>query len=111
MLASLAVAQQGLASLKDERLDLLPSHAEHGCDLGMRLIAQLEQHERGALVVGQPLDVFDHFPQLLSQLNATGWAVDARMVRYRRVVTVGRFTARAQLRQAPVARNRVQPGT
>jgi hypothetical protein len=51
----LATAQKPLAGLEYERLHLLLSDVEHGRDFSVRVIAELEQHERGALVSREPL--------------------------------------------------------
>jgi hypothetical protein len=67
--ARVARAHQPLARLEDERLDLLAPHPEHGRDLRVRLVAELEEHQRGALVVGQALQLVDQLAQVRPELD------------------------------------------
>ena len=66
---AVARAQQRLAGLEDERLDLLAAHAEHRRDLRVGLVAELEEDQRGALVVGQALQLVDQLAQVGAQLD------------------------------------------
>jgi hypothetical protein len=43
--------------LEDEGLDLVLADAEHGGDVVVGVVAELEQHQCGSLVGGQPLNV------------------------------------------------------
>jgi hypothetical protein len=56
-MTSSPTAHERLARLEDQRLDLLAAHAQHRRDLSLRLVTQLKEHQRRALVGGQPLDV------------------------------------------------------
>lgn len=68
-LARFAAADERLASLEDQRLHLLAADAEHDRDLGMGLISQLEQDQRGTLIGRQPLHVGEQLTQLLAPLH------------------------------------------
>ena len=54
-------AHKPLARLKDEGLDLIAANAEDRRYLLVRMIAKLEEHQRGALVSGQSLHVLERF--------------------------------------------------
>ena len=103
-----AAAHQPLPRLEDQRLDVLASHVEHARDLGVRVVPELEQHERSALVVRQPLDVLDEFPQLLAACDQARRTVELRTLDDDRVAA-GVLANRAQLREAAIARDRVEP--
>ena len=107
-LARRAGAQQRLARLEDERLDLLPAHAEDGRDLLVGLVAELEEDQRGALVVGQALQLGHQLAQVGAPLDVGGHALD-RPGAVRDRVDGDLGAARTQHRQAAVAGDRVQP--
>jgi hypothetical protein len=60
-----AATPERLTGLEDERLDLLPTHAERRADLSVGLVPQLEQDERSALIGREAADVVDQLTQLL----------------------------------------------
>ena len=78
-------ASEGLARLEHERLDPARAHAEDVCDLAMRVVAELEQHQSGSLVVGQPPDVVHHLPQVLAALDLVRQIVEERRIARRRL--------------------------
>lgn len=100
---------QRLARLEDERLDLLGPDSQHGGDVLLRVVSELEEDKRGALIGGQALHVIEHLAQVLTALDLVGEALESRMISGE-LVDADRLAAGAQLRQAPVARDRVQPG-
>jgi hypothetical protein len=103
-----AGAHQRLARLEDERLDLLTSHPEHGSDLRMRLVAELEEHQRGALVVGEALQLVDQLAQVGAELDLRRHPLEGADVGHQPVG--GDLRAlRAQGREAAVASDRVEP--
>ena len=97
-----------LARLEDERLHLFRADAEHSSDFFVWVIAELKEHERGALISRQPLDVLQHFAQLLAALNLVCYPLEERSV-CRHFVDIGDIAAGAQLRQAAIASDRVKP--
>ena len=104
--ARVALGDQRRARLKDERLDLAGGTSDRRCDLRMAQIAQLEEHERLALVVGQPPEVGHELPQLSTPPDVGGEPIDAELElvdRHRRL------TAGRKHRAAAVARDREQP--
>ncbi len=105
----LPAPHQRLARLEDERLHLLPAHFEHIGDLTMRMVAEFKERQRSPLVGGQPLHVLEHFAQFFTPLDLVCQAVDHGPI-HRHVVEIKGVAARAQLGQAAVASNRVQPG-
>ena len=107
-LASAAPSIQPLAGLENEGLDLVATDSEHARDLLVRLVAEFEQHKRGALIGGQPLNVLDDLAQLLSAREQARGTIDRGTVSAH-PVAVRNLAAGAQLRQAAVARDRVQP--
>ena len=62
----------------------------------MRIVPELEQHERGALIVRQPLNIRDEFPQLLTACNQVRQAVELRTLDDDRI-GASRLAAGAQL--------------
>jgi hypothetical protein len=66
MAAGAPVAGECLSCLEDQRLDLRGMHAQDLRDLTMGVVAKLEQHERGALVLRQLADVVEHLSQFLA---------------------------------------------
>jgi hypothetical protein len=103
--ARLAAGDQRAAALEDERLHLVARHAQHGADLVVRAGAELGEHERGALVLGQAGEVGQQVAQVLAALDG------AREVLGRRLVGRGErvLAAPAQQREAAVAGDRVEP--
>ena len=99
---------QPLARLEYQRLDLLFAHPEHGCDFLVRMIRELEQNECGALIVGQPLQVIEHLSEVLAPLDHV-YDTLARWSISRHTVDLD-IPASAELRQAAVTGDRVQPG-
>ena len=79
---------QRLTRLEDQRLHLLLAHPEHGGDFFVRLIPELEENERGALVGRQPLHVIQHLAKVLPPLDlichaVEGWSIGRQRRRYR----------------------------
>ena len=74
----------------------------------MRLVAEFKQYKRGALIGGQPLNILDDLAQLLSAREQARGTIDCGTVSAH-PVAVRDLAASAQLRQAAVARDRVQP--
>ena len=111
-LAGGAPADQRFAGLEHERLHLVPAHAEDLGDVVLGVIAELEEHERRALLVGQAAEVADERPQVRALLDLGGEAAGGDGARPPRAVLVeGELVApRPQHRQAAVARDRVEPG-
>lgn len=107
MIARQPAARQRLTCLEDERLDLGPPHADDVRDLLVGVVAHLEQDQRRTLVVGQSTDLVDHVAKILSALNLVRQihAPVLQVVLPRLGVVAG-----ADLGQASVARDRVQPG-
>jgi hypothetical protein len=70
------------------------------------VVAELEEHERGALVVGQALEVGQQAAQLGAAVDVSGQAV----ARDARLVEGDLLAPRPQHGQAAVAGDRVQPG-
>ena len=105
--AGVALGHQLGAGLEDEGLDLARGHADRRGDLGLRHAAELEQDQRGALVLGQASEVGDQFAQVGAQGDAVGEPVE------RRLDVLDRDRSRpprGQDRLAAVAGDRVQPG-
>jgi len=99
---------QRLTCLEYQRLDFLFAHPEHGGDFLVRMIRELEENERSALVGRQPLQVIQHLAKVLPPLDHVchtlgGWSI------CRHVIDID-IAAGAELRQAAVARDRIQPG-
>ena len=61
MISRVPSTHERLARLEDERLHLLAADAKDGGDFIVRVIPQLEEHQRGALISRQPLHVLHHF--------------------------------------------------
>jgi hypothetical protein len=79
-IACTPAARQGLAGLEYERLNFLGAHAQHLSYLGVRVIAQLKENQRGTLVVGQPLQVVEQFADVLLPLHLVRWGIEARSI-------------------------------
>jgi hypothetical protein len=67
-----ALGDQRRARLKDEGLDLAGATSDRRCDLRMAQIAQLEEHQRLALVVRQLPEVGHELPQLSTPPDVVG---------------------------------------
>ncbi len=107
-LASVAAADERLASLEDQCLDLLAAYAEHGRDLGVGLISQLEQGQRRTLIRRQALHVGEQLAQLLASLYLHHGCVPAAEF-IEHALAADRFSPGTQLRDAAIARDRIQP--
>jgi hypothetical protein len=92
----------------NEGLDLLATNSEHGRDLLVRLAAEFEQHQRRALIGGQPPDVLDNLAELLAARDQARRTIDRGTVSAE-PVAVRNLATGAQLRQAAIARDRIQP--
>jgi hypothetical protein len=98
-------AHQRLTRLEYQRLHLLLAHPEHGGDFFVRLIPELEENERVALVSRQPVDVIQHLAEVLPPLDLICHAVMGCSICCQRVdveVATG-----AELRHAAIARDRI----
>jgi hypothetical protein len=69
MLPRAPSTEEPLTCLEYERLDFLSAHPEHSGDFLVRMIRELEQNERGALIGRQPLQVIQHFAKVLPPLD------------------------------------------
>ena len=107
--ARLTRAHQRLPGLEHERLDLLAAHPEHLGDLRMGLVAELEEDERRALVLGQALQLVDELTQVGPELNLGRHPLDGAGLG-RQPVGGDLRALRPQGREAAIARDRVQPG-
>ena len=96
MLPGLAAAHERLARLEDERLDLLRADAQHAGDVLLRVVAELEQDQRGALIGREPLHVVEHLAQVLAPLDLVGETLEDRVVG-RQLVDADRVAASPQL--------------
>ena len=105
-LARVALRDQVRARLVDERLDLGRRHADHRADLDVGHVGQLGEHERRALVLGEPVDVGQQGAQVRALLE-----VGRQPVRDGLGVGVGdrRVLARRVDRAAAVAGDGEQP--
>ena len=77
--APCARGDQRGAGLEHERLHLLAAAAEHVGDLVVRHVAELREHERGALLLGQAGDVAQQVAQVLSALDLGGEVLGRRL--------------------------------
>src|SRR2546421_12648145 len=101
-----ATGQERLASLEDERLDLLLRDAQRLGDLIVSERIELGQDERRALIVRQTLHVDDQIAQVLAPLH-----LNRESFRDGLIEVAGRLRSPpAQHRVATVARDREQPG-
>jgi hypothetical protein len=105
-LAGAAPARERLARLEDQRLHLLAPHAEDLGDLVVAVVAELEEHERRALLLGEAFEVGQQAAQLGAAVDVGGQAVGGGVT----VVEGDLLAPRAQDRQAAVARDGVEPG-
>ncbi|HEV3390517.1 MAG TPA: hypothetical protein VG057_15965 [Solirubrobacteraceae bacterium] len=99
---------QPLAGLEYQRLDFLFAHAEHSGDFVVRVIGELEQNERGALVGREPLQVIQHLANVLPALDHVCHTLPRGSI-LRHVADID-VAASAELRQAAVPRDRIEPG-
>jgi hypothetical protein len=86
-----SAAEQALAGLVDQSLDLLTSNAQDRRDFVVRMVAEFEQHERCSLFLRQSLHILDHLAQLLAALNLVcqafeEWTLDGRRYHFVGVV-------------------------
>ena len=95
--------------LEYQRLDLLLSDPEHGGDFLVRVIGELKQNERRALVGGQPLQVVHQLAKVLPPLDLICHPHERGPI-CRRGVDV-EIASGAELGQAAVPRDRIQPGS
>ncbi len=65
----LPAPDQSLACLVDKRLHLFLAHSQHRRDLGLRVVAELEQNQSGSLVKRQALHILEQLAQLLPPLK------------------------------------------
>ena len=93
------------ARLEHERLHLLPRTAQDAADLLMREVAQLHQHQRRPLLLGQAPDVREQRAQVLAHDEVGREVVWCRLEE----LVHRALAARAQQRQAAIAGDRVQP--
>jgi hypothetical protein len=94
-----------LTGLVDECLDLLSTHPERRADLGVGLVAQLEQDERRALVGWEAPDVVDQLTQPFCALD-----VDRRLVLgMSGQIERQRAATGSHYREAVIAGDREQP--
>lgn len=68
-IASLPATDERFTRLEYEGLYLLTAHPQHLRDLRVRLVAELKQDQRGALVWAQALDLLEKLTQLLSPFD------------------------------------------
>src|SRR6201986_3574702 len=80
MLAGLSASDQRLASPEDERLDLLGAHAEDRGDVLLRVVAELEEDQGGALVGGKPAHVVQHLAKVLTALDLVSEALEDGLI-------------------------------
>lgn len=99
------ILDQGRAGLEHERLHLLGLTLEHLGDLGVIEGADLRKDESSLLTLGQVVEVCEQLAELATPLDFLGET--------RRGISchvLDRcFTARAQHREAPIARDDVEP--
>ena len=98
-------AHQRLTCLEYQRLHLLFAHPEHGGDFFVRLIPELGENERVALVSRQPVDVIQHLAEVLPPLDLICHAVEGCSICRQRVDV--EVAAGAELRHAAIARDRI----
>jgi hypothetical protein len=103
--AGITATDQGFTGLEDECLHLLSADAQHGCNLRVGLASELEQDQSGALIGREALHVLDHLAEVLAPTDRIR-GIEVPPIDDR-VVHGDRLLARAQLRQAPVACDRV----
>lgn len=108
-LACLAVVHEVRPGLEDERLDARGGTVEDLADLGVAEVSELEEHKRGALLLGQRAHVGHEVTQVLPapddlvQPFGVSWLVDSTSVQVRDLA------AGAEHRQAPVTGHGIQP--
>jgi hypothetical protein len=91
-----ATARQRLAGLEDQRLDLLASDPQHLGDLAVRVITELKENQRSALILRQPPDVLEDLAEQLAPLDLVRRSLLTRSIDDRLIQT-HRVAARAKL--------------
>ena len=104
-LTGLAPGDEAAAGAEHERLHLLRLAAEHLARLGVRQGTQLGEQQRGALVARQAAEITKEVAQLGALLDLIGQPAGGQVGGQRLMLA-----ARAEHREAAIARNRVQPG-
>jgi hypothetical protein len=104
--ARVALGDQRAARLEDERLDLARGTSDRGGDLRVAQIAQLEEHQCFALVVGQAPEVGHQLAQVSPAPDVLGQAIEAGLDLVDRH---GCVTTGCERRATAVARDREQP--
>jgi hypothetical protein len=105
---SFAGAAAGLerrSGLVGQRLDLLATTSQTLRDLVVGDVAQLGEHERGALVVRQPRQIGQHGTELVTHADRGGHVIDRGLG----LILYGPHPAGAQQRQAAMASDPIQP--
>src|SRR5213078_1265953 len=98
--------EQRLAGLEDECLHLFPTDPQDARDLVVRMVAQLEEDECAALVVGKVLQVEEELLEVGPPVHLCREALDRR-----RLVGEGRvLAAGAEDRETAVSSDGVKPG-
>jgi hypothetical protein len=103
--ASDAAGQERGAGLEHERFDLVARARQDPRDLLVRDVAELGEHEGGALIVGQVRHVGQDRAQVLPRRHLGGQTIRDGQGHLRH----GALAAGAQYRQAAVAGYRVEP--
>ena len=107
-LARGALGDEMGARLVHERLHLRLGHGEDTGDLALGEVAELEEDERGALLLGEPIEVADECAQVLAAPHGVGEPVEGGTA----LELVDRDLAvapRREQRVAAVAGDGVQP--
>lgn len=108
MLPCPASAGQRLTCLEYQCLDFLSAHPEHCGNFLVRVIRELEENERGALVGRQSLHVIEQLAKVLTALDLIRDTIGGSPIG--QYVVALETAAGTELGQAAVARDRVQPG-
>ncbi len=108
VLPGVLASQEALARLEDQRLHLLSSDLQNRGDFFVRVVTQLEQHQSCALIFGKALYVLEELVQLFPALHLVGNALGERPLGHDSVHLDDRALT-AKLRQAAIARDRVEP--
>ncbi len=103
--ASRALGDERLARLENQPLHLVSRHSEHAGDVLVRQGIKLREHQRRALFLGEPAQVGDQIPEVLSALDLDREAFGSGSVDRR-----GRLlAASADDRVAAIPGDRVEP--